>query len=148
MDNAELFRFADSMAFYESSNNPDTLIIDNKGRVFIGLFQFSKPALQDIGYDHVFGRFLCEKQTIFPDWCQYICFAKLCVKNEKKLKKQDICYGKTIHDVFLTKSGALAACHLAGYNGFMEWVRNGSNKCDFKGTSIVDYIKRFEKFDL
>jgi hypothetical protein len=147
LNNSELFRFADSMAFYESSNNPDTLIVDNKGRVFIGLFQFSYSALKDIGHHYVFATFLCDRQT-FPTWMQYVCFAKLCVLNEKKTAKFKKYFNTYVHGVYLTKSSVLAACHLAGYSGFKEWLKTGKDRSDLKGTKITDYVKRFEKFDL
>ena len=53
--------------------------------------------------------------------------------------------GKVLNDsIMVTECGILAAAHLAGPGGVIEFFKNGTNPQDSNGTSILTYLKLFE----
>jgi len=82
------------------------------------------------------------------DWVELLC---------KRMKRYDLAkfIGETIGGVHITESGIIAAAHLKGfgskkYPGVIQFLRsNGeTNGEDAFGTSVSDYIHKFEDYDL
>lgn len=57
--------------------------------------------------------------------------------------------GQTLNGVLLTKSGMIAASHLAGTGGLKSFIQSGgvTNAKDSNQTSVVDYLKLFASYD-
>ena len=45
-------------------------------------------------------------------------------------------------------SGAIAACHLIGYQAFLDYVRSGKDKRDGFGTPVSEYYNRFRGYEI
>ena len=82
------------------------------------------------------------------DWVELLC---------KRMKRYDLAkyIGETIAGVHVTESGIIAAAHLKGfgskkYPGVSQFLRtNGqTNAEDAFGTSVADYMRKFEDYDL
>ena len=58
--------------------------------------------------------------------------------------------GETIEEVEITQSGLLAAMHLVGPGGTIEWIQSGGNKCvqDAYKTSINEYLQLFSGYNV
>ena len=58
--------------------------------------------------------------------------------------------GDTINNVVITKSGMIAASHLGGAGSLIKFLQSEGkiNKQDVLGTSIGDYLSKFEKYEL
>jgi hypothetical protein len=58
--------------------------------------------------------------------------------------------GDTINGIPVTKSGLLAGAHLGGAFGVMLWLDSGgkTNKKDLFGTTIQDYIEKFQGYNI
>jgi hypothetical protein len=72
-----------------------------------------------------------------------------------KLYKLDKYIGETIGGVHITESGIIAAAHLKGfgskkYPGINHFLRSGgeTNGEDAFGTSVSDYLRKFQDYDL
>ena len=69
--------------------------------------------------------------------------------NKKILRRQIRKHANTnVNGVWVTESGILAAAHLAGAGNVKRWLRNGKNPKDKLGTSLVDYMKLFDGYNL
>jgi hypothetical protein len=141
---SELWRLADTIAMCESSMNPD--IINEIGS--IGLFQFRRSAMIDLGIEKTFINFKYQKSTIFSKTDQYIAFAKYTTINLKYLRKYKRYIGKRVHKIRITKSGLIAASILAGAKGVKNWIDYGTDCKDLNNTCISNYMKRFQKYRL
>lgn len=82
------------------------------------------------------------------DWVALLC---------KRMKRYDLAkyIGETIGGVHITESGIIAAAHLKGFGskrlpGVSQFLRtNGEvNGEDAFGTSVADYMRKFEDYDL
>lgn len=153
----ERIRLADSVAFYESRNNP--LIVNSIGCA--GLFQFGQAARNATGYGFITSRdFIMDPITknrilcspdLWPIADQYKAMDSLMTINEVKLQYEIEKYAGTMFaGVFVTKSGILCAAHLAGYSNVRKFFqKNGShNSKDMNNTSIKDYMSKFSNFNI
>jgi len=140
----ELSRFLDAIGHNESRNNPKAY---NKYG-YIGKYQFGYAARKSCGYSEVkFGDFI-KNPSIWSETDQDAAMIILLSKNELYL--QDIIHkynGKLIKGTIITKSGILAAAHLAGARGVQRYFINGSNPKDAYGTSLEDYLIKFSGFN-
>ncbi len=73
-------------------------------------------------------------------------------KVNKWILRKDIqrSVGKKIHGITITESGILAAAHLSGAGNVKKFLRSGGSFAfnDAFGTSIKDYMKKFEGYDV
>lgn len=143
--NGTLEKFMYDFGKKESSNNPDT--INKIG--YIGRFQFGTLALLDVGYDlETISKFR-ENPKLFTLQEQNEAFLKLLKNNARVLKNVINQYDlKIIDGVLITKSGILAAAHLAGAQGVINYFNKQTNKRDNNGTSIQDYLKLFSNYQI
>ena len=56
--------------------------------------------------------------------------------------------GKFVKGNRITKSGILAAAHLAGAGGVKKYFRYGFNPKDAYGTGLEDYLFKFSGFNI
>jgi hypothetical protein len=135
--------------------SPDWRIVNELG--CMGWFQFAPGTLKMLGYGYITpGRFIKNPQ-IFPTDLQIQVlqkYVKLCESElGDYLSYIDTNITRTegeVKDVWITKSGLLAGCHLGGASSVKLYLdsRGKINKKDINGTSIEDYIIEFAGIDL
>jgi hypothetical protein len=134
--------FMEAIAFKESRG-----IIDTVNRYgMLGKYQFSRATLNGLGYKHVTDTTFLKSEPLQDE-----AMVKLLQHNEKILRKQIFKYsGEFVDSVYVTKSGILAAAHLAGPSNVKQWLRTDGKKTrvDGFGTSIKDYMKKFANYKI
>lgn len=143
----DIEKFMAIMAKRESSNNPNA--INSKG--YIGLYQFGKLALQDVGlYPKISTETFRKNPNIFPVPDQDDAMKKLIKKNKTYLKKYHRYVGKTIKGIKMTEAGLLAGAHLVGHGGVKTFLRSKGTIVpqDGNGTPITEYMAMFQNMDL
>tara|TARA_A100000172_G_scaffold79023_1_gene65348 strand:+ start:1776 stop:2369 length:594 start_codon:yes stop_codon:yes gene_type:complete len=131
--------FLDAIGHRESSNRYD--IVNKYG--YMGKYQFGPKTLRWLGYN------LSKEEFLSNPSIQEEAMIKLMKKNKKSLSRHIEKYdGKTIHGVFITESGLIAAAHLVGAGGVRKFLRNGRVSKDGFGTTTVDYILKFNGYKL
>jgi hypothetical protein len=113
---------------------------------YIGIYQFGQAALKATGYSHITTEEFIANPDIWPPQEQEKAMTKLIKLNSKALDtiiKNNV--GDTILGIEITKSGLLAAAHIAGTRGVKKFIRtNGQyNPKDKYGTSLSTYLKDF-----
>ena len=74
---------------------------------------------------------------------------ELLLDNKKRLKKYIKNYeGKTVHGVYITESGILAAAHLGGVGNVRKFFRKGYEFKDGYGTTMTSYMVKFSGYNL
>lgn len=140
----ELNKFLFQLSLRESSHRWN--ITNTLG--YIGKYQFGKQALKAVGYNISYKKFKADPY-IFPEEHQEIAIRTLIDINSKTLEKHIYMYeNSTIKGIFITKSGLLAAAHLAGaYNvkKFLESKGTYDTK-DKYGTKLTDYLNEFKNY--
>jgi len=145
--NNHLDMFLYKMAYYESRNN--WRITNDSG--YIGKYQFGRSALKSTGFSYVNSIKFKVNPDIWPEEQQDIAMIRLLKKNEINLDFYISKYNNTyLNDVYITKSGLLAAAHLAGVSNVKKYLNsNGTHNCkDIYGTTIEKYLKIFKNYIL
>ena len=132
--------FLDAIGFRESSNNYKA--VNRFG--YLGKYQFGRKTLNAIGFKDVSNReFLANPST------QEKAMLTLLKRNKHTLRREIRKYvGKTIHGVYITESGILAAAHLGGAGNVKKFFRKGYEFRDGNGTKMTSYMKRFANYQL
>lgn len=118
---------------------------------YIGKYQFGYAARKDTGFGHVkFSEFV-RNPDVWSDKEQDIAMKILIEKN--CLHLSDVISkhaGKRIGGGTITKSGIIAAAHLAGAGGVKSYFRSHGryNPSDAYGTSLESYLIRFSGYDV
>lgn len=136
-------KFCDHMALIESSCNYDT--ISKHG--YIGGFQFHPVILHNLGAKVSLHRFKKDKK-IFPKEMQRYYFMKLSKINYYYMRNYVAYEGKYIKGVKITKSGLMAACHLAGPTHVKAFLLGKYDFKDANGTRVSSYIKMFNGYEI
>ena len=132
--------FLDAIGFRESSGNYKA--VNRFG--YLGKYQFGRATLNAIGFKNVSNREFLANPSI-----QEKAMLTLLKRNKHTLHREIRKYvGKTIHGVYITESGILAAAHLGGAGNVKKFFRNGKNFADGNGTKITSYMKRFANYNL
>ena len=132
--------FLDAIGFRESSGNYKA--VNRFG--YLGKYQFGRATLNAIGFKNVSNREFLANPSI-----QEKAMLTLLKRNKHTLRREIRKYvGKTIHGVYITESGILAAAHLGGAGNVKKFFRNGKNFADGNGTKITSYMKRFANYNL
>jgi len=135
----KLQRFLKDMRLKESGNN--WKIINSIGAM--GCYQIMPNTLKSLG---------CELTPeifelipwIFPEKMQDQFMIELLNRNTNTLKYYINKYdNKRFRGVLITKSGILAAAHLAGAGNVIKWFKYGRNPEDINGTSLAYYMELF-----
>jgi hypothetical protein len=143
---AEFLRFAQDLRGKES---PDWTKINELG--CMGWFQFAPGTLRWLGYGNITPGSFAKDPEIFSQELQIKVLQVYIKSNQLELQDCIDAYeGKTINGVLITRSGILAGAHLGGPTGVRLYlVSNGAiNRQDMNGTSIQDYIKHFQGYDI
>jgi hypothetical protein len=145
-DNArELSRYLDAIGHSESRNNPKAY--NRYG--YVGKYQFGFAARKSCGYSEIKFKDFINNPSVWSEEDQEAAMITLLSKNESHLKNVIHKYnGKVVKGVTITKSGILAAAHLAGAGGVKRYFRNGSNPRDAYGTGLEDYLFKFSGFNI
>lgn len=138
-------RFKNILAKYESNNNWK----EYNRYGYIGKYQFGKSALAATGYTHVSLQSFKINPSSFPEKDQEKAMDMLLKINESVMAKLiDKYVGRTFLDsIRITRSGILAAAHLAGPANVKEFLDSFGKKNvkDRMGTFISDYIYLFSR---
>jgi len=141
----ELSRYLEAIGHSESGNNPKAY--NRYG--YVGKYQFGYAARKSCGYGEVKFNDFIKNPTVWSEEDQEAAMITLMSKNESHLKDVIHRYnGKTIKGVTITKSGILAAAHLAGAGGVKRYFRTGVNPKDAYGTGLEDYLFKFSGFNI
>jgi len=153
----EYQRFINDIAYSESRLNP--LIVNSIGCV--GLFQFGKCARKatgsplitskDITYNASTKKRYLKNDSIWSIESQYSAMDSLIKINSNHLNKEISIYcGKYISNVLVTKSGIIAAAHLAGYSNVKKFLKSDGkhNPKDIYKTSILMYLDKFKSYEI
>ena len=149
--------FIEAIAYSESRNNP--MIVNSLG--YVGLFQFGEAARRVVGapiitkndfrQDTITKKWYLKNIKIWPPEEQYLAMVRFMERNENILVQEIEQYsGKVICGILVTKSGMLAAAHLAGTEGVKKFLRsNGQyNPHDLYDTKITTYLLKFQNYQL
>ena len=124
----------------ESSNRYE--IVNQFG--YMGKYQFGRKTLDGLGFEDI-----TNEEFLNSPRLQEQAMSALLRHNKRVLKRQIKKYdGKTVHGVYVTESGLLAAAHLAGPGNVRKWLRSGKEFKDGLGTSIVSYIVKFSGYQV
>lgn len=131
--------FLDAIGYRESRNN--YRIVNSYG--YLGKYQFSMRTIRGLGFDVTKREFLRSPEL------QEIVMESYLIHNRTVLnyyiKRYD---GKTVNSIKITESGILAAAHLAGAGGIIQYFEYGKDSADGFGTKISTYLKEFSKYKL
>lgn len=145
-NNFEFSRFIMDLGYRESNNN--WLSVNLIG--CFGEWQFAESTLRFLGLNDITLRKFRADPNIFPREKQLEALQELIKINISYLKKYEHFIGDTIKGVVVTKAGMIAASHLGGAATLMKFLdSNGEiNKADVLGTSIQDYMEKFNGYYL
>lgn len=133
-------QFLEDLGFKESSNNYNA--INRFG--YLGKYQFGRATLNNLGYDNISNREFLSNPSL-----QDKAMEDLLLHNAEILRSYIEKYdGKLIHGVYVTKSGILAAAHLAGPTHVKKWFNTGKDFKDGMGTKLTSYLKNFGGYEL
>ena len=133
-------KFLDDIGFRESSNNYRA--VNQFG--YLGKYQFGRKTLNSIGFENISNREFLENESI-----QEEAMYSLLNHNKRVLRRQIQKYhGETIHGVYITESGILAAAHLAGAGNVRKFFRKGYEFKDGNGTKMTSYMILFSGYKL
>jgi hypothetical protein len=135
--------FKEAVAYSESRGNPEAW--NRFG--YIGKYQFGAAARITTGFDHISTREFIRSPEVWPESQQEIAMDRLIEKHQEILSDEIAKYdGETLHGVRITKSGLLAAAHLAGAWGVKMFIEYGYNPSDAYGTRLTDYVNKFNDY--
>ena len=132
-------QFLDAIGQRESSNRYD--VVNSYG--YMGKYQFGSKTLKGLGYKVSKEEFLNNPEL------QEQAMLDLLRHNKKKLKRFiDKYEGQTVHGIYITESGILAAAHLAGQGNVRKFFRKGYEFKDGFGTKMTSYMSQFGGYNL
>jgi hypothetical protein len=141
---AEMEEYLNAIGYSESGNNPSAY---NKYG-YIGKYQFGYTTRKACGFGHIKFNEFVRNPSIWSEEEQDVAMITLLSKNEDILKDVIRRYnGKVINNTMITKSGILAAAHLAGAGNVRSYFKYGKNPKDAFGTSLEDYLIEFSGFN-
>lgn len=133
-------KFLYDIGMRESSNNYKAV---NKFG-YLGKYQFGRATLNSLGYKNISNR-----EFLSSPYLQEQIMEDLLVHNRKILRRLiDKHEGKIVNGVYITKSGILAAAHLAGAGNVKKFFRKGYEFRDGYGTKMTSYMKKFSGYQL
>jgi hypothetical protein len=143
---SEFSRFITDLGHNESGNN--WLSVNQIG--CFGEWQFRESTLWHLGYRKITLQKFINNPDIFPPDLQLTALKTLIKLNLLDLADYKHFIGDSINGVKITKSGMIAASHLGGAGSLQKYLdsRGKVNNADLFGTSIADYMKKFNDYDL
>lgn len=143
----ELRKFLFQLSLRESSNN--WKIYNKFG--YMGKYQFGRSTLETIGIKGITFKKFKSNPWIFNEDVQEKAIRLLINYNYKILEYYILKYsGTKINGVKVTKSGIIAAAHIAGAYGVKRFIEsNGNyNPNDAYGTHLSDYLREFSNYKI
>jgi soluble lytic murein transglycosylase-like protein len=137
----ELEKFLDHMAERESDNTPHA--VNRFG--MMGKYQFSPSTVRVLGFNVTRNQFLRNSELQDSVMVAYL------RSNNKELNSLITKYeNKVVKGVKVTRSGVLAAAHLAGSTNVKLFFQNAdwNGRTDANGTSIREYMQTFSIYNL
>ena len=135
----ELGDFLTDLGHKESRNRYE--VVNKYG--YMGKYQFSKTTLRGLGYDVSKSEFLSSPET------QERAMLELLQHNKELLESYILKYdGDTVHGVYITESGILAAAHLAGAGNVKKFFNRGYEFRDGFGTKLSSYLEKFGGYNI
>jgi hypothetical protein len=139
LDKGNLKKFLKVISKRESRDRQE--VISKNGH--LGKYQFSSKTLEWIGFDVTIEEFLSSSKLQDDAMIEYLKVNKRILR--KIIKKWD----KTIFEgELVTESGILAAAHLVGPGGVLDFFNKGIVVTDSNGVKITDYLFRYSGYDL
>lgn len=137
----ELEKFLDHMAERESDNTPQA--VNRYG--MLGKYQFAPSTIKVLGYRVTRKQFLSN-----PELQDSVMVAYLRSNNQELNSLISKYENKVIKGVKVTRSGVLAAAHLAGSGNVRLFFQNSdwNGRTDANGTSIREYMRTFSIYNL
>jgi hypothetical protein len=137
----ELEKFLDHMAERESDNTP--YVVNRFG--MMGKYQFDPRTIRVLGFNISKNQFLRN-----PELQDSVMVSYMRANNSLLDRIIDSYEGKKFKGVRITRSGVLAAAHLAGAGNVKKYFSDGDihGRTDANGTSIRDYLEEFNKYKL
>ena len=131
--------FLDAIGFRESTNNYKA--VNRLG--YLGKYQFGQKTLRAIGIS------VSKQEFLDSPMIQEEAMQLLLEHNRKNLKRFIKKYNNTtVHGIYVTESGILAAAHLGGAGNIRKWFRKGEDFKDGYGTTITSYMVKFQGYQL
>ena len=131
--------FLDAIGFRESTNNYKA--VNRLG--YLGKYQFGQKTLRAIGIS------VSKEEFLDSPMIQEEAMHLLLEHNRKNLKRFIKKYNNTtVHGIYVTESGILAAAHLGGAGNIRKWFRKGEDFKDGYGTTITSYMVKFQGYQL
>jgi len=142
---AEQSRFNSHLSRKES---PDWKKINQIG--CMGSYQFTHGTLKMLGYGYITPDKFKRDPEIFPPELQDRVLMTLIKSNSAILKNYKCYVGTTINGTVITWSGLIAAAHLGGAGSVIKYLNTNGNydASDMNGTSISDYIREFQGYNI
>ena len=137
----ELEKFLDHMAERESDNTPH--VVNRFG--MMGKYQFAPSTIKVLGFNVTRNQFLTNAELQDSVMVAYL------RSNNKELNTLITKYeNKKFKGVKVTRSGVLAAAHLAGSTNVKLFFQNSdwNGRTDANGTSIREYMQTFSVYNL
>lgn len=131
--------FLNAIGYYESRNNYKA--VNTLG--YMGRYQFGRKTLKGLGYK-------CSKSEFLNSpTLQEKAMLDLLEHNQRILQRYiDYWDGRTIKGNTITKSGILAAAHLAGAGNVKRYFMRGEDFSDAYGTKLTKYLHTFSGYDI
>jgi hypothetical protein len=114
----------------------------------IGTYQFRIATLEFLGFSGITLEKFKTNPEIFPEELQDEAMCALISYNEICLRQFEQFIGMTIDGVLITRSGLLAAAHLGGVGAVKSFLIDKENRTDLYGTTIKDYIVKFQGYNI
>jgi len=131
--------FLRNIGNFESGNRYE--VVNRWG--YMGRYQFHLSTLESIGIKTTKKKFLSSPTL------QEEAMTRLLKSNKRTLRRYIRKYNNTsLHGVYVTESGILAAAHLGGAGNVIKWFKKGEVFKDGNGTPITRYMKRFSGYEL
>ena len=137
----ELEKFLHHMARRESDNTPN--VVNKFG--MMGKYQFSPSTVKVLGFNITKKKFLSDTELQDSVMVAYL------RANNKELNSIIVKYeNKVVKGVKITRSGVLAAAHLAGSNNVKLFFGSSDayGRTDANGTSIREYLHTFSNYKI
>ena len=138
----ELEKFLHHIALRESDNSPT--IVNEYG--MMGKYQFHPATVKELGFRVTKTQFLSNAELQDSVMVAYL------RSNNKELNSLITKYeNKVVKGVKITRSGILAAAHLAGSTNVILFFQNANDRegtTDANGTSIREYMQTFSVYKL
>lgn len=131
--------FLNAIGHYESRNNYKA--VNTLG--YMGRYQFGRKTLKGLGYK-------CSKSEFLNSpTLQEKAMLDLLEHNQRILQRYiDYWDGRTIKGNTITKSGILAAAHLAGAGNVKRYFMRGEDFSDAYGTKLTKYLHTFSGYNI